>query len=159
LVVWNREIFWKQIYPKIGETGHKLLYLAEIKYGNNFKWTDYGKDLNVMARMEQGCKIRNIERSELDVKPNELEAKKISEALLKVKPKMFDMITTGFTGKGPKGYIIKDMNFRRGRGTMRVSKMFKKFLRFNHCHPEFLPTKVREKAALGPRLATIGYRH
>jgi len=42
---------------------------------------------------------------------------------------------------------------------MRVSKMFKKFLRFNHCHPEFLPTKVREKAALGPRLATIGYRH
>jgi hypothetical protein len=37
--------------------------------------------------------------------------------------------------------------------------MFKKFLRFNHSHQDFLPKHVAQKAALGPRLATLGYRN
>jgi len=158
-IVWNREIFWKQVYPKIGESGYRLLMNKEESYGKIFKWVDYGKDLHVMTAMEQGVKVKNIERKEPDIKPSEKEIKYLSEELLKVRPKIFDLITTGFVGKGPKGYMIKDMNYRRGRGCMRVSKMFKKYLRFNHCNRNFLPKRVLDKAELGPRLATLGFRH
>ena len=67
-------------------------------------------------------------------------------------------MTIGFYGKGGKGYTIKEMIMRRGKGKKRVSKMFEYYLHMKDFNPQCLPKKVLEKKSYGPRIATVGYR-
>lgn len=53
-VVWQRENYWKEIYPKIGETGLRLGMMLETGYLEDFTYCDYGLDLDSLSGKEQG---------------------------------------------------------------------------------------------------------
>ena len=38
VIVWCRDLFWKDIYPKVGETGLKMLLEREVMYAHEFKF-------------------------------------------------------------------------------------------------------------------------
>lgn len=54
-IVWQREYFWKEIYPKVGETGLRLGLELEFTYALDFPFVDYGKDLQHMTERERGA--------------------------------------------------------------------------------------------------------
>jgi len=68
-VVWQREHYWKEIYPKIGETGLRLGMMLEAAYLEDFTYCDYGLDLDSLAGKEQGIAELRITRSDFDRAP------------------------------------------------------------------------------------------
>jgi len=157
-IVFLRDLFWREFYPKIGESGLRRRIEQGYEYAKKFGYIDYGKDLEAMAEREQGIKLRKVNRGEIDCKPTKEVEEKVSEVLKKIRPKAIDYIPTKFIGKGPSGYLIKDMIVKRGRGSKKVSLMFRKYCYFKDKHPNLLPENVLNKKELGPRVATYGYR-
>jgi hypothetical protein len=155
-IVFWRDYFWKEIYPKIGETGLKQRLVCGLQYAKIFGYIDYGKDLEYMALREQGIKIKKISQSERDKNPTEEDKEKISKVLKNQKSKMAVAIPVKFIGKGPKGYLIKELYVNRGPGSKRVSKLFQRFYYYKDLYPHFLPKKVLERKELGGRIATMG---
>lgn len=129
-----------------------------LKYAREHAYIDYGKDILEMAIREQGIKLKQIDRSEIDVKPPKDVEERISKVLKHKKPKSKDHIPIGFHGKGPKGYLIKEMIVRRGRGSRRVSQMFQLYCHHKDFNPQILPDRVQAKIEMGPRLASLKYR-
>lgn len=157
-IVWLRDLFWKEFYPKIGESGLRRRLESGYAYAKEYGYIDYGKDLEHMAEREQGMRLRKVSRGEIDCKPTKEDEEKIAEAFRKIKPKAIDHIPIKFVGKGPHGYLIKDMIVKRGRGSKKVSLMFRKYCYFKDKFPQLLPDNVLKKKELGPRVATFGYR-
>jgi hypothetical protein len=157
-IVFDRNHFWKQIYPIIGESGLDKRMKEELDHARKYGIWEYGKDLKLMADREQGILLKKIKRGEIDAKPTKEQEEKISKALSSMKTKTRDNVTIGFHGKGGKGYTIKEMITRRGLGKRRVSKMFEYYLHKKDFHPHLLPKKVIQKKEHGPRIATLGYR-
>jgi hypothetical protein len=157
-VVWLRHQFWKVVYPKIGESGYRERLRECEEYDRKIGFVDYGIDLEMMAEREQGKKIHQLTRSELDIRPTKESEARIADAIGKTRGKGHDHVPIGFIGKGPKGYLIKELVVRRGIGSKRVSEMFKKFMHNKDRNEHILPRKVMLKKELGPRLATMGYR-
>jgi hypothetical protein len=158
VIVWMRHLFWREIYPKIGETGLRQRMEEGMKYAKQFAYIDYGKDLHDMAEREQGVMLRKVRRSELDAKPTKEIEDKIAPVIRNIKPRCINHIPIEFHGKGCSGYLIKDMVCRRGKGAKRVSFMFQKFCMYKDLQPHVLPEKVLVRKELGPRLATLGYK-
>jgi hypothetical protein len=157
-IVWVRHQFWKVIYPKIGESGLRQRLEECYEFDKKHGYTDYGIDLAILAEREQGMKINQLDRSDIDVKPPKDVEEKVAGALSKLRGKSIDQVPIGFVGKGAGGYLIKDMVCRRGRGAKRVSEMFKRFMQYKDLNEHLLPRNVAVKKSLGPRLATLGYR-
>jgi hypothetical protein len=157
-IVFLRDLFWREFYPKIGESGLRRRLEQGFEHAKQFGYTDYGKDLEAMAEREQGIRLRKVNRGEIDCKPTKEVEEKVSEVLKKIRPKAIDYIPTKFVGKGPSGYLIKDMIVKRGRGSKKVSLMFRKYCYFKDKYPHLLPENVLNKKELGPRVATYGYR-
>ena len=159
VIIWMRDIFWKEIYPKIGESELRRRLEEGLEYARSeYYYVDYGKDLREMALREQGVYLRKVPRSEIDCKPTKEIQEKVSAVLKNVKPKSTDYIPVKFYGKGPSGYLIKEIFMRRKKGSKRVSYMFRKFCYYKDLHPNLLPDKVLVRKDLGPRLATLGYK-
>ena len=158
VIVWCRDLFWKDIYPKVGETGLKMLLEREVMYAHEFKFVDYGKDLFVMGKVEEGVELKRLDRSTIDVDPPKDILERMSKVLKNIKPKKMNMVPIKFIGKGPKGYLVKEMIINRGHGSKRVTQMFKKFCMYSEKLPFLLPDKVRKKAGMPPRFASFGYR-
>jgi hypothetical protein len=157
-IVWLRDLFWKEFYPKIGESGLRRRLESGFEYAKQFGYIDYGKDLEQMAKREQGMRLRKVSRGEIDCKPTKEVEEKIAEAFKKIKPKAIDHIPIKFIGKGPSGYLIKEMVVKRGKGSKRVSLMFRKYCYYKDKYPHLLPDNVLKKKELGPRVASYGYR-
>jgi hypothetical protein len=157
-VAWMRHQFWKVEYPKIGESGLRERLKKCEEYALKVGYVDYGIDLEIMAEREQGKKIHQLSRSELDIRPTKEAETKVANTIGKLQGKAIDHVPIGFIGKGPKGYLIKELVVRRGIGSKRVSKMFQKFMHNKDLNDHLLPWKVVQKKELGPRLATMGYR-
>lgn len=62
-IVWQREHFWKEVYPKIGETGLRLGLELEFTYAYDFPFVDYGKDLSWMTERERGVECFTMRRT------------------------------------------------------------------------------------------------
>lgn len=157
-IVFDRDYFWKHIYPIIGESGLNNRLKDEFEHAKKYGMWDYGKDLELMAQREQGILLKQLTRGEMDAKPTKEHEEKMSRALKNVTPRSHDHVTIGFWGKGGKGYTIKEMIMRRGQGRKRVSKMFDNYLHLKDSHPNCLPGKVIKLKGYGPRIATLGYR-
>lgn len=157
-IVFDRDYFWKNIYPIIGESGLKERLKDEFEHARKYGMWEYGKDLHLMAKREQGILVKQITRGEIDVKPTKEFEMKMSKALKDIKSKKTDHVTIGFYGKGAKGYAIKEMIIKRGRGRKRVSKMFDHYLHLKDKNPQCLPQRVIKMKEYGPRMATLGYR-
>lgn len=51
-IVWQREILWNEVYPKLGETTLRLGLEREFMYAQIFPFAEYGVDLNSIADLE-----------------------------------------------------------------------------------------------------------
>ena len=158
MIVWCRDTFWRDVYPKVGETGLKLLLEREIMYAHEFKFVDYGKDLFVMSQVEAGVELHKLDRTQVDTDPPKDVVENMSKVLRNIKPKKMNLVPISFVGKGPHGYLIKEMIVNRGHGSKRVTQMFKKFCMYSEKSPHLLTGSLGKKINMPPRFATFGYR-
>ena len=130
----------------------------EALYAMEFPFVDYGIDLELMAQMEKGIRIEKMVRTDIDANPPKHVEEKVEECLKKVKARSQDIIPIGFHGKGPRGYILKELVRHRGRGAPKVNKDFKDVVRLYGTPEQHKLSKaqiMRMKAG-GPRYASMG---
>ena len=157
-IVFQKHLYWNEVYPKLGETHQRLALEREALYAKEFPFVDYGIDLKVMADMEKGIELRKIKRSDIDANPPQEMKKKIEKRLQNVKSKTQDYIPIGFVGKGGKGYVLKEMVKHRGLGSPMVNKDFKDAVRLMGTENEHqFPKYKRMRAKMGGiRYASMG---
>lgn len=79
----------------------------EALYAMEYPFIDYGADLQIMSKLEQGVQLKRIFRSEYDAKSivNDQEPE---DYLNKMKCRKSDKLPEKFVGKGPRGYLLYD---------------------------------------------------
>ena len=133
-IVFDREYFWKHVYPIMGESGLNSRLEEEFDYARKNGYWKYGKDLDLMAEREEGTLLKQLSNGEIDARPTKEHEMKMSKALKEIKPKSNDHVKIGFYGKGGKKYMIKETIFRRGKG----KKEFRKCLRILYLKDKLL---------------------
>ena len=136
-IVFQRHLYWQEVYPKMGETHMRLAFEREMLYATDFPFVDYGKDLKLMSEIEKGIQLVRVKRSDIDTNPPEAVKQKVEASLAKMKPKRQDFIPEDFTGKGGKAYILKNWVVHRGFGSPIVSKIFRDVVRLTGSKNEF----------------------
>jgi hypothetical protein len=86
-IVYQKHLYWNEVYPKLGEAHMRLSMEREILYAVDFPFVDYGVDITLMAEMEKGYHQLKIKRSDVDSDPPEEVKLKIERSLLKIKSK------------------------------------------------------------------------
>lgn len=86
-VIFQRHLYWNEVYPKLGETHMRMALERELLYAQDFPFVDYGKDLKLMSEIEKGVKLVKVPRSDIDANPPEAVKKRVESALAKMKPK------------------------------------------------------------------------
>jgi len=157
-IVFQRHLYWNEVYPKLGETHLRMAFERELLYAADFPFIDYGKDLNIMAEIEKGIQLVKVARSDIDANPPEQVKKRIEESLAKMKPKKQDFIPEDFIGKAGKGYILKNWVIHRGFGAPIVSKRFREAIRLTGSKTQYNLNKkiLLRMQAGGPRYAAMG---
>jgi hypothetical protein len=159
-IIFQKHLYWNEVYPRMGETHQRLSIERELLYASDFPFIDYGADLKIMSEIEKGIKMHKIRRSDIDANPPEAVKKRIEESLSKMKPKKQDYIPEGFVGKGGRGYILKNWVIHRGYGAPIVNKKFRDAVRLAGSKNEHLLSnnlKLRMRAG-GPRYAAMAER-
>lgn len=159
-IIFQRHMYWNEVYPKLGETHMRLAIEREMLYACDFPFIDYGCDLKVMSEIEKGIMMMKIKRSDIDSNPPEEVKKRIEESLAKLKPKKHDHLPEDFIGKGGKGYILKNWIVHRGFGAPIVNKRFRDVVRLAGSKDEHLLSKKLKLRNLagGPRYAAMAER-
>jgi Eukaryotic mitochondrial regulator protein len=70
-IIFQRHLYWNEVYPKLGETHLRMAFERELLYATDFPFVDYGKDLNLMAEIEKGIQLVKVARSDIDANPPE----------------------------------------------------------------------------------------
>ena len=52
-IVFQKHLYWEEIYPRLGETHMRAAFERELMYGAEFPFMDYGIDLKEMAKREK----------------------------------------------------------------------------------------------------------
>ena len=86
-IVFQRHLYWNEVYPKLGETHMRMAYERELLYATDFPFVDYGKDLKLMSEIEKGIQLVKVKGSDIDTNPPEAVKKKVEASLAKMKPK------------------------------------------------------------------------
>ena len=122
-IVFQKHLYWEEIYPRLGETHMRAAFERELMYGAEFPFMDYGIDLKEMAKREKGVKIQRFTNTFTDVDPvkKESEQKEIDSFLSKQRSRKMDKIPIDFVGKGPKGYTLFDMVHHRGKSSPKLN--------------------------------------
>ena len=150
-------VSWKEIYPKIGESGLRRRLEHSFEIAKRLPYIDYGKDLKAMAEREEGFRLLKVQRSEIDCKPSKEVEEKLSKVFKNTKPRRITYIPIKFVGKGPSGYLIKEMYVNSGTGSRTVGRRFKDFCKNKDLAPQTLPKKMLDRQTLGPRIACLGF--
>ena len=140
-IVFQRHLYWNEIYPKLGETHMRLAWERELLYATDYPFIDYGLDLALMAEMEKGVQLAKVKLSDIDSNPPEAVKKRVEASLAKMKAKKHDQIPEGFTGKAGKGYVLKNWVVHRGYGAPIVNKKFRDVLRLYGSKDQHLLSK------------------
>lgn len=53
-ILFQKHLYWEEIYPKLGETHMRLAIEKEAIYAQEFPFVEYGIDLHIMAELEKG---------------------------------------------------------------------------------------------------------
>jgi Eukaryotic mitochondrial regulator protein len=136
-IVFQRHLYWNEVYPKLGETHMRMALERELLYATDFPFIDYGKDLRLMSEIEKGIKLVKVKGSDIDTNPPEAVKKQVEASLAKMKPKRHDFIPEDFVGKGGKAYILKNWVIHRGFGSPIVSKIFRDVVRLTGTKNEY----------------------
>jgi hypothetical protein len=121
-IIWMKDYFYKIVYPKIGETTTRLAFDMERRYGEMYGFVDYGQDLEALGKHEQGALAINYSRSTVDTKPPKEVKRKIENMLGGMKAKRVIEVPVGRSGKGPGGYLLKEMIATGGKAAVQPSR-------------------------------------
>ena len=69
-MVFQKHMYWNEVYPKLGESHMRLGIEREAMYAQDFPFVEYGQDLNIMAEYEKGVKIEHLSRTDYDADPH-----------------------------------------------------------------------------------------
>lgn len=127
-IVYQKYLYWEEIYPRLGETHMRMAMEEEMVYAKEFPFVDYGIDLKLMADLEKGVRMDKLSFVPTDTdKTNS--PRKIPQSLKEdteiylqnTRPRKYDKIPIRFEGKGPGGYMLYDWVHHRGRGAPKLS--------------------------------------
>ena len=59
-IVYQKHMYWEEVYPRLGETHQRLAMQMELIYARHFPFVDYGIDLDLMAEMDKGVRITRL---------------------------------------------------------------------------------------------------
>lgn len=128
-IVYQKEMFFKIMYPKLGETYARFAMDIERQYGDEFGFTDYGVDLEELAMHEQGAPSIVTGRTAVDKYPPKRIQKKIEKKLGSMKNKRVFEVPIRHQGNGPKGYLLQEVICRRGKNAVKPTKRMVRGLR------------------------------
>ncbi|KRX03431.1 hypothetical protein PPERSA_02810 [Pseudocohnilembus persalinus] len=161
-VIWLKQKFYFEVLPNIDLRTLKAGMERELEYNRDFKYQDYGIDLEELSRRNKGILTPSFKKQkDVDVKQlavAEQRKENQIERTSKRRRARSQKVTTGFVGNQEKGYYIKEWIVNSGKGSDKVTSMFKKAVYFSE-DPKRLPKKVQNKLSKGPRIASQGYGH
>jgi len=67
-LVYQKHLYWEEVYPKLGETHLRVALETEVSYASEFPFVDYGADLATMSELEKGVRIEKLVRTDADAK-------------------------------------------------------------------------------------------
>eukprot|EP00826_Nyctotherus_ovalis_P035932 TRINITY_DN3133_c0_g5_i3.p1 TRINITY_DN3133_c0_g5~~TRINITY_DN3133_c0_g5_i3.p1 ORF type:complete len:434 (-),score=128.39 TRINITY_DN3133_c0_g5_i3:161-1462(-) len=158
-VIFQRQIFWNEIYPRMGVTAYNFGMKIEMIYGQQFGFMDYGLDFKMMAKDVRSLRLEKVTRSKEDRVLAPFEKDRIIKFYKNRRPlNKYTFIPEKFVGSGSKGYMIKSMKIWKGEGRVRPSKVFMDICRYvNPTERALLPDRAIKKLHLGPKRASQGY--
>ena len=59
-IIYQKHLYWEEVYPRMGETHMRLAMETEMLYAREFPFVDYGMDLDVMAELEKGIRVNRL---------------------------------------------------------------------------------------------------
>lgn len=128
-IVWQKHLYWEEVYPKLGEQHLRASLELEVIYAQRYPFCDYGTDLNIMAELDKGVRITRLADTEGDSKVTEQEQKEVDLYLARLPRRTYDKIPINFVGKGPGGYLLYDMTFHKTNRAAQVTQKFKDTVR------------------------------
>ena len=158
-IVFLKFTYWNEIYPKMGETHLRMGLQREEEYAKDFPFVDYGIDLQRMSMEQHGYKAEKMRIKDPDISFVSREEEDIAkEKLSKQKSRRWDFVPFSFSGKGGRGYLLKEWVIHKGKGAPKVSRNFEKAVKLTGSDREYLLSKkVRDRMKQGgPRYAAMG---
>jgi len=70
-VVYQKHLYWEEVYPRLGETHMRLAWEREFMYAMQFPFQDYGIDLEDMAQQEKGLRVARLTQKPVDTRKGE----------------------------------------------------------------------------------------
>lgn len=128
-VVYQKHLYWEEVYPRLGETHMRVALETEGIYATKYPFVDYGADLQVMAQLEKGMRIEKFYRTDADDKLKPKEKDEVESYLARMKSRKTTKVPEAFVGKGPGGYMLYDWIHHRKRGAAKPSESFMKVVR------------------------------
>jgi hypothetical protein len=123
-IVFQKHLYWEEVYPKLGESHMRLALEREAIYASEFPFVEYGLDLSAMAELDKGIRVERLSRTEYDSAPPPTEQKRVDKYIYKMKKRRSDRIPLELQGKSFNAYLVQDWLLHRGKGAPRVSKHF-----------------------------------
>lgn len=160
-IIFQKHMYWNEVYPRLGETHMRLAFEKEALYAAEFPFIEYGQDLQIMAELEKGIQVNMLTRTEVDTNPPPKEKKEVNKYIEKLHSRKADRIPIKLYGSGPDAYLLQDWVIHRGKGAPRVSKNFMDMTRHYGRPSEYLiKKKFKERYdAGGIRFAQQGAKH
>jgi len=105
-VIFQKHLYWEEVYPKLGESHMRLALEREAMYAAQFPFIEYGLDLHVMAELEKGVKVSKLSTTEYDASPPPNEKEHVNRYIMKMRSRKSDRIPLELQGKGAGGYLL-----------------------------------------------------
>jgi hypothetical protein len=118
-IIWQKEYFFKVVYPKCGETPFRLGLNMELEYGEKYGFQDYGIDIQALAMHEQGVPCVVLGRTSAEKTPKKEKKKEIEKALGSMPGRRVFEVPIKHVGKGPRGYLLMELIWRRGKNSVK----------------------------------------
>ena len=164
-VVYQKHLYWEEVYPRMGETHQRMAMELEMLYAREFPFLDYGLDLSIMADLEKGVRITRLSSVPTDTDkttgPIRVPAtiKEDTERYLVkgMRARQYDKVPIKFWGKGPGGFLLYDWVHHKGRGAPKLSAQARDLIRYHGTDDERRNNKELNKRMKlgGPRFAMM----
>jgi hypothetical protein len=121
-MIWQKEYFYKVVYPRVGETTTRMCYEKELEYERQHGFLEYGVDLKLMGAHEQGTPHLSIGRTAIDKSPTKEIKESVEKSLGNIRTKKAIEVPIERIGTGPGGYLLAELVCRRGKNAIQPRK-------------------------------------
>ena len=124
-IIFQKFLYWHEVYPKMGETHMRLAIEREVLYASEYPFMDYGCDLSIMAELEKGFHSERLTEQNYDANPPKEEKEYVDKHIMKYRPRYLDRVPVKLIGRGGDAYLLQEMVIHKGKGAPRVSEKFR----------------------------------